>query len=1075
MSEQLDQDQINKLFALMDKQFASTIKKKKVTFACEPKKFIKPKNLVIDNLDNHLDQDNEIELRFGHFVQNRFVSTVPKTAFYNLLSFMQKRYPTVKPIQSVVTITPGEKKIRMIKTGNKIHFETKSRIKNFDYLKYGTRLAVNKEEIIDDKDDDELQFFKQQEFEHARKRTRYTFENGNRQWDLTIVVTAAQISYEVEIEYHPKFFKKLKDNYKKQIDQDAKTTLSVMYKTADGTLRQQNLDILINNFNCLLDQVVGNVPNSFRKAKTIRVKQNGALDVVNLQHIARNNKNYFYQGRFALPKSQKKLVDTFYSFFKNKNKNIFSTIENKPVSFSYPSVFSPEMFLVTPKLDGERVRLFFDENGVFIVEAGTRYAQKIAHPIHNDSRFKLVNTIIDAESYKGSYYPFDLLVFDSQDMRNMPFTQRMSEIEKIGFAKLAAKPFFTGLNFFDAYAKCVEFQENSDLEFDGQIVQPEKPPYKNRNTMKIKPLDEMTVDLLTKMDENGRLSFFAQGKNGLVEKNVTFDEHIKYKKILDEKPTADFIAEYYLLEETPWLKFKKYRQDKPTPNFTTVVDNVRNGFYNIKVTESDLLGKTLVTWRKWANKNKRFDIHKFVYEKPNRIPAPILAQFKADYRIEKDEEDDEEVFTGDAQTIKDIPAGNYYRGNVYINRDKQKRWVFNNGSWDRDDYVHFVPQGRDFGAFKNQYLSTKAQSVALDIGVGRGGTLLPLTKKVDKVYGIDVSQKNLDELEKRVESDTNWDDFEWQKVELAVIGGEETDKVVQFVQDPVQTVLLMYSISFFYESDEKLQQLVDTISAVTENGANVIIHYMDGTKVKPDLVDKVIETDLYKIVTSGHLGVGNKLEITLKTEDDPIFKHQKEWIVDIDHFGKLMKKEGFKKIADRSLFNQALPKDNKTFSKYNSVAVYKKSVQVKKNEIHKFVMPKVGEIRKITLETGETVSVRGVPQDADSFFSSVGVTRKDVAKKLTKGRYKKMANVSGTMAYKALYSRVNGKPVDKKNAEKEGFKLYKQMLVSNEPVGHELLPLIGNYKVINEKGIVLRHGDDGAILKIGDSGYLPIV
>lgn len=1044
----LSKSEIDAIFDEIDFNFSEHQRPNVVNETCKPRVFkSKPPvfNLNIGRIKDDLKDGAEVEVRYGYFIGKKFVPGVPKEAFYNLLESLNQKVKDVKPVETVDYIVnqQGKSTVRIIEKKGKRQIETKTRLDHKDLPAWGFRIASAQEEPLSEieKEKELDRYGDDMAGKVVRRKVRYTFPLEKRQWDLTIVTDPKSPHkdpiYEVEIEYTSS----IKD-FEKRVEKDFKNGLQLLYKTSkNNILSMRDLDILMDNFNNLFDSC-----------------------------------------------NSKKVSGRFFE------------IENKPGAFKFSNVFGGSEYHVTPKLDGLRRRIFIDVNGIYIVNPGTRYAQQIAGPYAPTPETAIADTVMDTEYYDKSddyvdepkYFPFDVLIFDGVSYLNKPFSERISKARAVNLPIFDfSKPFFkNGVRyteegegtFFDSYAACVEWQdENPQLVFDGQIAQAEDPPYKSFTTMKIKPPEELTVDLFTEIDDKGYVtlkSYTSMKKRDIqlgadprgmkVEKFGTGPDAgkpIKWKQIRGsgpKKPKSGFIAEYHLLQDYPFVKFKGFRRDKVKPNFSTVVDSVRRSFYDDPITEEDLLGETLLPWRKWASANKRNEI------------------------------------------------------NIYI------------------------PEG----------------SRILDIGVGRGGTLLAAAKRASQVYGIDPDKKNLQELWDRINTDVErgqrggWDEFLMDRVDTKVAKGQDTEDIIKFIEDPVNAALSMFSLSFFFESEKDLDALVETIDQsvknTTDQGGVVLVNFMDGERVGKELKDKgKLSTDLYTIKlghkgkkdknvikdfkNSGDIFIGVPISIKFEKEKNPIFKYQEEWLAPYNIFLTKMKAKGFEPIKDLYLDENAiLPESNKEFAKLNRTVVFKRGklggkgmqrqrVKYKEEKEEEFIKElQPGQIEEIKLPIDpldgnvylkDGVYIRrGVKWDESSFLRSylsqaeseyrdstveekeemVTNLRKKLGDKLTKKVFGKLkaGNVQKRLAFDKLYTRVDDKIIgDQKVAVEAGYIEYTGR-VANGPVGHEIAHVLSLLNkdvkifIVDQTGKLLDSLGKGKekiyIMKIGDYAYAPL-
>lgn len=800
-----------------------------------------------------------------------------------------------------------------------------------------------------------------------RNKTRWSFILPGRQMDLTIVTMGTEVPiYEVEIEY---LKSKNLDIYK-----DVETALSHMQKThVDEIIPQHNVKIIMYNYN----------------------------------------------SKFVSNEQAKRL-------------HIFDRTENKPESFKWQNLFFGGQYYLTPKLDGVRRRIYFDTNGIFEIGPGSTFIRQIG----NARAAKIPNTIIDAEYYpslKGApqYYPFDCLYYNNASLLNSPFSARLSYLDQISLPSFRSKPFYGDGNFYKNLQDAKDWADkNSDIRFDGFIAQSNEPIYKGQKTMKLKPMEELTIDLLSRVDDMKQVRLYSRGPQGLIEENFSHPEELPSLKSDEGRYTiknlkipadagASFIAEYRFKNKQPWLRFKGLRPDKIEPNFHKVVKDNYFDYFIDPTTLKDLTDGSLLPWKKWASSQKRKLIRDYVM--PN--------------------------------------------------------------------------------------------STVLDIGIGRGGTVAEVAEKASKVYGIDPSKQNLSALIERFGDNKRT----LEKIQLARIKGQDTQKVVELIGSPVNTILSMFSISFFYESEATLNAFCNTCQQCLAKDGKLIIMFMDGDRVREKLEKGKIQNNLVSIVADKGANydknqIGVPITIDLLQERDPIFRNQKEWLAPFDVLVSKLKSRGIVLSFDKYLdvgeegmfFNSSapLPALNLEFAKLNRMAVFENTSsirtggKVERNEDFVITNVKLGQTSTID----DKWTQFGIEWDDKSFIRSylfltapddykkdpdeaIISCSRDLVQTCTSKNFTALEDgrVLKRLAFDALY---RTKSIDtKEKALKQARKDYLARC-ANATVGHEasgFLTIINpNRKIIiiDQNGTELKRYGKGVktcyILKVGNYAYSPL-
>lgn len=1037
----------------------------------------------LDVFKDALNDGDEVEIRFG--TQKKFFdSQVPKDCFNNILEWVLDEYDIEPVTTTTYTKTdevmdkiyrdglpikdrqgnPIEKKyfdkIRIVDDENGVRsIERKRTLATTTSTNWGVRLQASSETKLPTSEIAKYNIT-DKEF-NVRTKTRWTAEimMMDITLDLTKVVNPRNrkdVRYEVEIEFNEETLHNeyVRDNgFNKYIEFVSKWALEIMQGVTKDPLSSKNVKTLMGNYN----KIFHRMKTAHRHAKDKFRATEGELD--------------FY---------------AMDSFDENEEQSSFDRYENKPRAFDFKKISNGYDYRVTPKLDGKRVRLFIDINGIYEVNHHTGYISIMYDGEWTNGEESLAGTIIDCEYYQGEYYPFDVVAFKGKNVIDLHFDQRMEKIVKSVPVKVDdkwtttnvgiqlpnftyRKPFYGtfGGNVYDAIEDAFAWMdENDDLEYDGLILQRNDEPYwapfpAVTSTMKWKPLDEITVDLRTKVNSEGQVELFS------VNQNIKGGDHAGLQKesfvegvmtVLDLNipeeiaDSGDFIGEYAFQKDEPYVAFKNLRPDKTDPNFHAVVKSNKDSFFRNPVTRQDLTGETLKTWRKWASALKR------------------------------------------------------------------------------DMVNNLIPEG----------------SRVLDIGVGRGGgALFDLSRRASMVYGIDPDKDNLKELRDRIDSNS-FTDEQKERIVVAKLKGQDTEEIIDLIEDEkVDVITMFFSISFLYENAEEFEALMETIDQAAKTrryGSMVIIQLMDGNQVYDMFVKNGAQTgktyklgnDVYNIkmkVPEDPNDFGIVSTISLPMEEDAIIGVgkdrgvQKEWLASVDILDEKMSEIGFRKAADDLMSSGAiLPNSNAQFAKLNRSLVYLrgggpskpgKQTAYRQVEVEEEFMSPLpendsedfNEYSRIGVVSDKSAFLRSLlylmskdyrtaEDDVDLRNKKVRQMRKTLDRLVDEEIFSSMisGNVEHNLMFDKLYARAfdtvkDGEQVDvvydKKTAKGAAFEEYKKIIRSGY-VGFEIVEAVAclwkvKINIISESGIVVYVGDPKEykktinILKIGNVSFEPLI
>jgi SAM-dependent methyltransferase len=190
------------------------------------------------------------------------------------------------------------------------------------------------------------------------------------------------------------------------------------------------------------------------------------------------------------------------------------------------------------------------------------------------------------------------------------------------------------------------------------------------------------------------------------------------------------------------------------------------------------------------------------------------------------------------------------------------------------------------------------RSKLLDIGVGTGRSKDLWFDKRLEVWGVEPNEQSIKTLERRrlppVRGLRPW-------------GGENPEIQKWLQQGAIDLVMMSYSITFFFRSQETLAALVQNLSHVLRPGGRFLLIGMDGErveqwfKVAAKAKGDVLDNPLFTIKKEGKFKekvFGREIEITMKNPNT-LVEAQREYLVDFSHFRKVLAKAGLKCVEDR--------------------------------------------------------------------------------------------------------------------------------------------------------------------------------
>ncbi|NBO24722.1 MAG: hypothetical protein EBU93_05770, partial [Chlamydiae bacterium] len=284
-----------------------------------------------------------------------------------------------------------------------------------------------------------------------------------------------------------------------------------------------------------------------------------------------------------------------------------------------------------------------------------------------------------------------------------------------------------------------------------------------------------------------------------------------------------------------------------------------------------------------------------------------------------------------------------------------------------------------FNKIKSDLIVTDCNNkIVLDIGAGMGGDLHKYSiAKVKKLYAVEPNKAFIEQFMERLKNIISLKN----KVVLINTNGTDEKGIFDVVpQNSVNVVSMMYSLTYFFESKQMLQNLVSIIDkALVSTFSTVIGTVMDGYRVDELLADKIgVDKDLFSIsVVNDKKGFGKKLKVDLKQTKTA--QDLTEYAVYIDLFSELLEEKGIfltylDDMVDCSTFND----EEKLLSSLYISFAYSRGIKVRDNL---FRIKTTGDGSCLFHAVGQALV-------GPSYRDSVGVElRKNIASKFTLDEY----------------------------------------------------------------------------------------
>jgi hypothetical protein len=504
-------------------------------------------------------------------------------------------------------------------------------------------------------------------------------------------------------------------------------------------------------------------------------------------------------------------------------------------------------YVVSLKADGERKFVYFHNTGVWLLAPPNSLNLLILTPEDIESReFELMDllkgTILEAEMIPmenrlvgGDVIQSDkeyfLLVYDclflcNEDLRSLHYTDRREKMNH---------PSAPYVNLMNKLSPNAEFQVKEIRHFTDKkgffeecnYLLDSNPPY-------------LTDGLMFTPDEK---------YTPVIEKNHPLHTRITtyVRDVVKWKPPHHLTIDFRIVKDgTPFVKLQVTEKQM---NIDFIGTNIAPYDPNIVDLES-------------LENYPSESIVEFGFEEGKLVPRRL--------RIDKETPNGKNIAEGVWDDIHNPIGEDVIRGNSFVLIKK----------------VHNRVKKKLF-----ESILERKNKTLLDIGSGAGGDSSHWSY-FKKIIVVEPNQENLKILDKRLYTTLRGSIAE--KVRVVKTIGQDTKlitkNVEEYVKGKVDTISLMLSLSFFYESDEFLQSLVNTIKNNLKPDGEIIILTVDGFKLS-ELVSPAFSSSHVEKNEEGkymlNLGKAKILvdETTNQVNFDlqgSIAEKQNEWLVNID-------------------------------------------------------------------------------------------------------------------------------------------------------------------------------------------------
>jgi hypothetical protein len=616
-----------------------------------------------------------------------------------------------------------------------------------------------------------------------------------------------------------------------------------------------------------------------------------------LMIILQNRQDNF----FVIPGNERRRVVSEYRTIVQNNYFVGAqpeTLHKEKISKLYKSEYS-----VTDKADGERAFLVIDQNGsVYFMdnnlnkvfktdiasckledsnqEEDTSSTLSTLSSCNENSKKLYYSTVIDGELVKHDnkiyFLAFDILAYNKRDLRGnqeYDLRKRLNRLDHIvktlsqsKYYVISVKHYYFG-NVFSGSKKILDSVGEKFYENDGLIFTPIKEPYplvkKWQNLLKWKPAELNTIDFYAKKVSSGVWQLYVQGETNQQVKHKTDTVLFDVNRLCGNDMQSNDIT----YETT----FQDDLVDPTTGEFYKT-DTVIEFRWDFTVKKFIPLR---TRWDKTVNPKKHGNFSKVACDIWNNINNPIEKEYLLKF-------------------YSNVKSG-------------------------RDDF--FFERMRRFHNKIKEFLYNKYCkdiNSLLELCSGRGGDMHKwIYNNIKTVTGYDISDKNIDECRRRLETTKINSDYNYDFYRLDLTRDDASDIIYNKNQQIFDNVCCQFGIHYFFKSEQSFNNMIDILDKSLKNNGRFVVTFMDNKCLDnlfgdKQIVSREVDNEIVYLLEKESIGVkscfGNRLKITLNG-NNILGEGSDEWIIDFSDFCKRMEVRGYRCI-ETELFSNLYTADS---------------------------------------------------------------------------------------------------------------------------------------------------------------------
>ena len=495
--------------------------------------------------------------------------------------------------------------------------------------------------------------------------------------------------------------------------------------------------------------------------------------------------------------SKKKRINMIKKILKKSKIMNVKSITNRPVTLTkndLPNISNN--YSVTIKADGLRSLLLFENKKIFSIIEPFQVKEINESKILKQNEIHLIDSEFIPET--NSYFVFDILIFNGNDVTNLPLRERLDLLGSFKFPEGKTKIILKKYHTKDISKDIKKiYEKRYPFETDGLIFTPLFDVYYSKFIYKWKPVHKQTIDFLVRKVDNMTFDLYISSNNKKV-----LNKLLKNNSYSELFPFIKQNARYFPAKFSPKSRFT-IKNSHPENKINFLQDNV--------IYEFSIRNNEWFPYRFREDKTKGYleNFKKGVYEVnkgPNswRTASSIYRELENPVKL---------------SDLENLHSSQYYK-NIGRKGLKLNLYSFNN----------FVKNN-----IFRKYI--KKNNSVLDLAGGRGGDIFKISNAGARyLLHLDIENDLLKEAKRRIDVVGNKINVDFLQFDLLENNISKINKIRKATKFDV--ISCQFAFHYFCKNKKSIDFIINIISKYIKKNGFFIMTGFDGQKIFNELIDE---------------------------------------------------------------------------------------------------------------------------------------------------------------------------------------------------------------------------------------------